>query len=147
MTNTCIVQPRLSGLAWTRRKHFDNRGNLLAYPFTVKHLYFVGYILCESVGKLDFARSIFGKTVFEEVHCRGGGRWHSTHASIIKLFIAEKLAYPPRVVFWSKLFSPVSWRTNPDISQLPKEMASDGIRPEREQFGFESALLGAFLKY
>ena len=62
------------------------------------------------------------------------------------LFVAEKLAYGPRVVYMVLLFCPVSWQTNPNISQLAKEMASDGIRLKREQFGSGSAL-GTFLKY
>ena len=62
------------------------------------------------------------------------------------LFVAEKSAYQPRVVFMVLLFCPVSWQTNPNISRLAEEMASDGIRPDRAPFGFGSAL-GAFLKY
>ena len=62
------------------------------------------------------------------------------------LFVVEKLAYWPRVVFMVLLFCPVSWRTNPDISRLAEEMAFDGIRTEREPLGLGSTL-GAFLKY
>ena len=40
----------------------------------------------------------------------------------------------------------MSWRTNPDTSQLAEEMASDGIRPDREPSGFGSGL-GTFLKH
>ena len=47
-------------------------------------------------------------------------------------FVAEKLAYRPRVVFMVLLFSPVSWRTNPDISRLAEEMDFDGIYDPRE---------------
>ena len=60
------------------------------------------------------------------------------------LFVAEKSAYQPQVVFMVLLFCPVSWY--PDISQLAEEMASDGIRPDIAPFGFGSAL-GDFLKY
>ena len=49
-------------------------------------------------------------------------------------------------LFMVLLFCPVSWSTDPDISRLAEEMASDCIRPEREPFGFGSAL-GAILKY
>ena len=56
-----------------------------------------------------------------------------------RLFVAEKIAHRPRVVFvvlanQSRHFA-ISWR-----------MASDDILPEREAFGFGNAL-GTFLKY
>ena len=40
----------------------------------------------------------------------------------------------------------MSWQTNREILRLAEEMASDGIRPEREPFGFGSALHGSFLE-
>ena len=49
-------------------------------------------------------------------------------------------------MFMVLLFCPVSWLTDPDFSRLAEEMASDGIRPGREPYGFGSEL-GTFLKY
>ena len=63
-----------------------------------------------------------------------------------RLFVVEKLAYRPRVTFMVLLLCCVSWRTNTNISRLAEEMVLDDIRPEREPFGFGSAV-GAFLKY
>ena len=117
----------------------------------------------------SISRKVFSRKLYEEV---GRDRWHDTHASIIKcvnlihhscmkpkcldkdwlmmeeerLFIAEKLAHGPRVVFMVFLFCPVSWWTTPDILQLAKEVAFNSIWPEWERFGFGNGL-EVFWKY
>ena len=52
-----------------------------------------------------------------------------------RLFVAEKVAYHPRVVFMVLVVcsEPVSWQTNPNISRLTEEMASDDMQPGRER--------------